>query len=464
MKRGNHSAGVCAGFLMPHPPIIVPEVGKGKEHAADATIAACRKAAREAADLDCDTIVLFSPHAPLYRDYAYVYGGSELSGSLSTFGAPGARYAFADDLEFREKLLDLLAGEDIVAGQDQAQELDHGALVPLHFIREAFTAPVRLVVAASAAFGPEKQYLIGTLVRKAALETGRRVCLIASGDMSHKVNKDSPYGTVKEGAVFDGKITAALEVSDRDALLGIDAGLRDRAAECGYGSIVILCGAFDGIPLKTHLINYEAPFGIGYCVASFLPADGPVHAKGPAVQSDLRVRIARLTIENRIRERRMTKMPELAALCTGSEDRALFDELSVSSAGVFVSIKKTGDLRGCIGTIAPIASCVAEEIIRNAVSASTMDPRFDPVDADELPLLALSVDVLGTPEQVASRADLDPARWGVIVTANGRRGLLLPDLEGVDTVDEQLAIACRKGGIDMNEPFSIERFTVTRYR
>ncbi len=471
MKRRNPSVGVCAGFLMPHPPIIIPDVGKGKEQVANATITACTQAARDAAGLGCDTIVLFSPHAPLYRDYVYVYGGNELTGSLASFGAPETRYVFPSDVEFQDTLIALLEGASIPAGTNPVQELDHGALVPLHFIREAFSIPVCIVVVASAAFSSEKQYLIGTLVQKAALALNRRVCIIASGDMSHKVNSESPYGAVPAGAAFDRKILAALESSDCASLLGIDAELREKAAECGYGSIVIMCGAFDGIPLETHLLNYEAPFGIGYCVASFLPGkttgsasklkDRSDEAKD---RSDLRVRIARLTIEQCIQHRRMTSLAELDSLCDGPEDIAVLQTLLHETAGVFVSLKKAGDLRGCIGTIAPTAANVAEEIIRNAVHASTMDPRFDPVRVDELSLLVLSVDVLGTPEPIASQNDLDPARWGVIVSAHGRRGLLLPDLEGVDTIDEQLSIACRKGGIDMSKAFLIERFLVTRYR
>ena len=464
MKSGNHPDGICAGFLIPHPPIIVPGVGKGKERAAVATINACREAARETALLGCDTVVLFSPHAPLYRDHVYVYGGSFVEGSFASFGADDARYRFECDTVLRDKLIDLLAEEGISAGSNPDQELDHGALVPLHFLQEAFKSPIRVVIVASAAFDPEKQYRIGTLVRKAALEAGRMICIIASGDMSHKVSPDSPYGAAKEGAVFDRKITEALEASDRDALLGIDASLREKAAECGYGSIVILCGAFDGLPLETHLLGYEAPFGIGYCVASFLPGKAVVTVAGMNDSADLRVRIARLTIDNLVREGRTTRMEDLRILCDRPADISLIEELSRDRAGVFVSIKKSGDLRGCIGTIAPTAPCIAEEIIRNAVSASTMDPRFDPVEADELPLLVISVDVLGAPEPVASRNDLDPARWGVIVSARGRRGLLLPDLEGVDTVDEQLSIACRKGGIAPGEAFSMERFSVTRYR
>jgi len=132
-------------------------------------------------------------------------------------------------------------------------------------------------------------------------------------------------------------------------------------------------------------------------------------------------------------------------------------------AACFVSIHKQGRLRGCIGTIHPTEPTLAQEIVRNAVLASTEDPRFMPVTPDELPDLDYSVDVLNEPEPVDSPAALDPRRYGVIVRAGRRRGLLLPDLEGVDSVAMQVAIALEKGGIRSDEPYELSRFTVTRY-
>ena len=132
-------------------------------------------------------------------------------------------------------------------------------------------------------------------------------------------------------------------------------------------------------------------------------------------------------------------------------------------AGAFVSIHKHGYLRGCIGTIGPTRDSVAEEIIENAISASTRDPRFSPVTEDELPWLEISVDVLGEAEPIDSPEELDPRRYGVIVTSGRKRGLLLPDLEGVDTPAQQIDIASRKAGIRKGEKISLERFEVIRH-
>jgi len=133
-------------------------------------------------------------------------------------------------------------------------------------------------------------------------------------------------------------------------------------------------------------------------------------------------------------------------------------------AGVFVSIKKHGALRGCIGTFAPTTKNIAEEIIRNAIEASTRDPRFVPISKNELNELEISVDVLSSPEPVANKKELDAKRYGVIVKSGNRRGLLLPDLEGVETPDEQIEICRKKAGIPHNDPIELFRFEVHRHK
>lgn len=138
-------------------------------------------------------------------------------------------------------------------------------------------------------------------------------------------------------------------------------------------------------------------------------------------------------------------------------------ELTGTQAGAFVSLKKEGVLRGCIGTIEPARGSLAEEIIANAISAATGDPRFLPVKPSELEDLTCSVDVLTPAEEVADMTELDPRRYGVIVESGGHRGLLLPDLEGVDTVEEQVDIARRKAFIGSSDPIKLYRFEVKRY-
>jgi len=164
------------------------------------------------------------------------------------------------------------------------------------------------------------------------------------------------------------------------------------------------------------------------------------------------VQLAKYSLEHYVRTGKTAKLPvDISA------------ELTSSQAGVFVCIKSHGQLRGCIGTIAPITESIAHEILRNAVSAACEDPRFPPVSERELADLVYTVDVLAPLETIDSLEMLDVKRYGVIVTSGHKRGLLLPNLDGVDTVDEQLEIAMQKAGIREGEPVSLERFEVKRY-
>ncbi len=166
------------------------------------------------------------------------------------------------------------------------------------------------------------------------------------------------------------------------------------------------------------------------------------------------VRLAKNTIDLYVRSRQVYR----------PEDSELTEEMASARAGAFVSIHEDGDLRGCIGTIAPTRDTLAEEIISNAIAASTRDPRFPPIGEEELAGLTISVDVLTEAEPVSSEDELDVKRYGVIVEKGYRRGLLLPDLDGVDTVSYQVSIAKRKAGIRDNEAgVKMYRFEVIRH-
>jgi AmmeMemoRadiSam system protein A len=167
---------------------------------------------------------------------------------------------------------------------------------------------------------------------------------------------------------------------------------------------------------------------------------------------DAYVRLARLSLETYVKSGKYAKLPD-----------NLPEEMIKNRAGVFVSLKKYGQLRGCIGTISPVTGSVADEIVRNAVSAGLEDPRFPPVSEEELDDLVYSVDVLSEAEPIDSMDDLDVKRYGVIVSSGRKRGLLLPNLEGIDTVQKQVAIARRKAGILDNEEIKLERFEVIRH-
>lgn len=500
---------LCAGFLLPHPPVLVPAVGKGQEMEADATLSAYKAVGAAINDLQPDTIVLLSPHAPMFSDFIFMYNGSVLEGDLRRFHAD-CHLSFPQDTALATEIERLMNNAQLPGGRlDKAtmrrnrleNTLDHGAVVPLYYLSSVYKN-FKVVVIAPSALDLQRLYQFGQLIRQAAEKLGRKIVIVASGDLSHRVNKESPYGACPEGAEFDQQLVEKLKQGDLPGLFTINHHLREKAAECGYRSLIVLCGAFDGLPVRTQVFSYEAPFGIGYCIAQFLP-EGPAAYSPPDEGSSpkyqqpattgsrldqlrsklaenkktcsLYVQLARQTLEEYVQNGRIKLLKKetwlrenLQSNYSGTEDSDPIAEndgqrLWAEKAGAFVSLKKFGELRGCIGTTAPTTACLAEEIRQNAISAGTKDPRFAPVTVDELPFLEYSVDVLGKPEPVQSKAELDPQKYGVIVRKGGRRGLLLPDLEGVDTVEEQLDIACRKAGIDPQDTYEIARFTVTRY-
>ncbi len=169
--------------------------------------------------------------------------------------------------------------------------------------------------------------------------------------------------------------------------------------------------------------------------------------------NDEYINLARETINTYIKENKKITIPE-------NTNQELLDK----KAGVFVSIHKFGKLRGCIGTIVPTTSCIAAEIIDNAISASTKDPRFEPITEEELPYLEINIDELGEIEDIDSKEELDVKKYGVIVSSGFKRGLLLPDLDGVDTIDEQISIARAKGGISPTDDIKLQRFEVIRHK
>ncbi|MBR1742106.1 MAG: AmmeMemoRadiSam system protein A, partial [Lachnospiraceae bacterium] len=179
---------------------------------------------------------------------------------------------------------------------------------------------------------------------------------------------------------------------------------------------------------------------------------------------DAYVRLARRSLESYITKKERILWEDVKGEILASEGAETEEHLSHQRAGAFVSLHKQGQLRGCIGTIMATRDSIADEIIENAISASTRDPRFSPVTADELSELEYSVDILGETEPVSSEKELDVRRYGVIVTKGMKRGLLLPNLDGVDTVEEQLKIAKQKAGLSPEEKgCTLERFEVVRH-
>ena len=458
---------IAAAYMVPHPPLIIPQVGRGSEKQVLTTIQSYQSVAAEIASLQPETIIVTSPHSVLYADYFHISPGEQASGDFGRFRAPEVSFRKRYDTELVKTLCRLAKAENFPAGTlgERDRYLDHGTMVPLYFVDQLYT-DYRLVRIGLSGLSLAEHYAFGMLLRRAVEQVSRRAVLIASGDLSHKLQPDGPYGFAKEGPEYDRRIMDAASRAAFGEMLEFDETFCDKAAECGHRSFVIMAGALDGLSVNARAYSHEDITGVGYGICSFHPSE-PDESRHFLDQfrtvqeeklrrrreaEDPFVRLARETVESYVLNRTTPEVPSWAS-----------DEMKQNRAGVFVSIHKEGKLRGCIGTFLPTRENIAQEIISNAVSAATRDPRFDPVGPEELKWLEINVDVLSAPEKISGLEELDVRRYGVIVSSGSRRGLLLPDLDGVDTVEEQVDIARRKGGIRENEPITLERFEVVRH-
>jgi len=322
---------------------------------------------------------------------------------------------------------------------DAAQQHEHSIEVQIPFL-QYFKPDIRIVPIILSHASGDTYKEIGKEIAKAVRELNREVVLIASSDMTH-------YEPHELAQKKDAKAIDAILGLDEDELLKRVEELN--ISMCGYAPTVSLISAAKELGAKTaELVRYQTS---GDTTGDYSSVVGYAGIIISAIEMHPLVKLAKKTVETYVKEGKTPKPEELTP------------EMK-EKAGVFVSIHKFGELRGCIGTFEPTRQNVAEETINNAISSATRDPRFPPVAPDELEHLTYSVDVLTTPEPITDESQLDPKKYGVIVECGFRRGLLLPDLEGVDSVDYQIDICRQKAGIAPDEPIKLYRFEVKRYR
>lgn len=460
-------------YLLPHPSIVIPEIGKGQEKKISSTGDSFHVIGKEIARKAPDTIILVTPHGVMFKDAISLSYENEIAGDLGNFGVSGISMKLQIHKSLTSKIYELaykvhipvvMATNSLLSRYNTSVYLDHGAMVPLYFIDKYYNG-YKIVHITYAPLDDINLYKFGICISKAVEELGEEVVFIASGDLSHKLKEEGPYGYSPFGEKFDREFLENLKDGDVKGIFNMDKDGVGNAAECGRNSVLTLLGALDKIKFSGELLSYEGTFGVGYGVMKFnlLKEDTSKlkqmellqsnAAKKRKEESNPYVRLARESVEFYLNKGRMLKkIPDY-----------ITDEMISIKRGVFVSLKKYGDLRGCIGTIFPVTDNLAEEIIRNAVEAAFNDPRFYEVERKELLDIVFSVDVLTEPE-TCCREQLDPEKYGVIVRKGRKTGLLLPNLEGVDTVEKQLSIALEKAGIKPDEEYKIERFKVVRYK
>lgn len=452
-----------AAFMVPHPPLIVEEIGLGREKEIIKTKESYEKIAHEIENINPDTIIISSPHTKTYIDGFYISKGTTLKGSFENFGAKDIIFEVEIDNQFVEEI-EKNNNElyNIPISLEENIELDHGTMVPLYFIKKR-NINAKIVVIGLSGLPLIDHYKLGTLLQKITNNSQKKIIYIASGDLSHKLQEYGPYGYAEEGPKYDKKIMEVCRNADFLELFKFSPKFLEKAAECGHKSFTIMAGIFDKTDVDAKEYSHEDITGVGYGICSFYPQKENEERnfyeqylkqeENKILSKDELVNLAKNSIENYILKNEVIDVPNTAS-----------DEITQNKAGVFVSIHKFGELRGCIGTFLPVTDSIAEEIIRNAIAASTEDPRFDKIIEEELKYLEINVDVLNKPVEIKSINELDVKKYGIIVHSGFKRGLLLPDIEGVDTVEEQISIARRKGNISPNEEIIIEKFEVIRHK
>ena len=425
--------GIIAGALTAHPPIVLSEVGGAESHRVRATAAAMRELDRILATARAPLAIVISPHSPSSMTSLPVRRSAHVAGDLARFRAPQVRVEADVDLELATSLVDdgRRAGFALTWAEDS--ELDHGVVVPLSLLPQTMSQKRCLFLGVSGwpldrfiAFGAWLQHWLHD----------RAAILIASGDLSHRLTPDAPYGFRPEGPVFDRTVIDALRDQDWQQIDSLDPDLVEEAGECGLRPLGILLGAARAAGLTSEVLSYEGPFGVGYPVVAFTAS---------RVSLDIQD-LGRRAIETYLRSRQLIDPPEPIPI-----------EWQAPSAA-FVTLRKNGEMRGCVGSTRPTEATAAHELIRYAIASAVRDPRFDPVRLDEVPLLTLKVQLLDPAERIADVSRLDPRTYGIIVRRGDRQGLLLPGIEEIVTPEQQLKAACQKAGINPHAPLELERF------
>ena len=307
---------MLGAILTPHPPVLLPEVGRGRECEINATGQAMRAAAAEVARWKPDVLIVASPHTVLYGNYFHIAPGAGTAGDMSAFGAPQVRIEVEYDGPLRDEIVRRAREKGLEAGTlgQRNPALDHGALIPLVFLRKA-GVDCPIIRMGLSGFSPLEHYRLGQCVAEAAEALGRRAVFVASGDLSHKLKSNGPYGFAPEGPVFGRRVTETMASGDFLRFLTMDADLCQRAAECGLRAFQMMSGALDGLAVEPRLLSHEGTFGVGYAVALF-PVTGRDEGRRYAAafqqvrqaqleerraKEDPWVKLARLSLETYVR-------------------------------------------------------------------------------------------------------------------------------------------------------------------
>ncbi len=438
---------ILGTFYMPHPPIMIPQIGRGDEVKLQKTIEAYEQVVDKIAELKPDTIVVISNKAPRYSDYIQTFSKVRLSGNLSKYGAKEIDFTADFDIKYSKKIREIAERTNYTCGgtaRSDFREIDYGTIIPLYYITKRYVEFNLVSVGLSDL--PECEHAkMGEIIAQAADELDRKVVCIASCDLSENPsNKD---------------FTNAYAM-----LEGVNGSKVD---------------------FTESLINFEDPFNVGYAVGSLsdtefvkttrkkLEVDNGAEAENNAKTFETLLAAKKVVADKKLPTDQCVKLAQLAVETFIQTNDILLpnkvldetSELLNERRPVFVTLYKNGNLRGCIGATSAIQKTVADEIIGNAVSAATRDVRFMPITSAELREIEYQIDILNDPTDVKNIDELDCSQYGLIMEKDNKKSIILPNLAGVETVDMQLLILRKQLGItEDDKDFTLKKFTVETHK
>lgn len=432
---------LCAAYIVPNSPLLLPMIHEEVHDQLQATVHAYHQAAKEIGAYHPDTIVIISTKAPGYKDYIHIAPGEQAVGNFAKYGHSEYAIAVEYDTVLVNQICSLAKRNHIPAGKrgDNAATLDSGTMVPLFFINQYINS-YRVVRISISEVDQDQLDRLGQCISAAAEDMDRRIVVIVSGELSKRLNSDSPYGYAKEAAVFDQFILSSVKDNDLEAWNHVNSDIGKASAQTILPALQIFKGAISDTLFRSALLSYEGPFGIGWMVAAF-------HNKDQNPYCALARNALLYYWEN---GKSMTKLPKI-------------DAQLKRRGGVIISLYLHNELYGYAGSIHPMYPTIAQEIVHNAVTAGFRNSQKEPLTKAQLMRCDIRIYILSEYEPIFFIEDVNVKYDGLIVTGNQKQGVIFPNSAKVQTPQQLLDAALKKGGIDADEYYTIERFHLEQY-
>ncbi len=467
---------IISAYHLPHLQVLVPEIGQGKEEKMVKTTDSIKEVANRINEEAPETLLIISSHSDAFEDYFHICKGDGAAVTFEDYGVEGLEIDMKYDLDLIKAISQACTAHGLEGGTDgeEAETVDHGTGVPLYFIHPAMKKDYKVVRVSISGLSLLKHYTFGKCIKEAVEKTGRRVTVISSGDMSHRLKEDGPFGYSKDGSVFDTAFCSALQSANFLSLFGFEDEVLDNAIECALRPATIMAGTMDGHFAKAEMVSYEDTYGVGCGVFSYMIEDAEKDVAEPTRQFDVML-MEQIKHQLKENDKNLNEFVRLAKAAVefyvfNGKEMALDDykgelssDLTDKRAGVFVTVKIGKGTRACMGSLSATKDSIAEEIIQAASDACHTDPRFIPIEVEELDALSYQVDVLGDFEPIKGLSKINASKHGLCITLGPKTGIVLPGIDGVKDGQDMLKIAMNNSGIKSGDEYNMYRFNVKRY-